>query len=102
MAIDEKKHTAKEMFEELGWEQVTNEESYIVYQRGRRMISFSYERRRNNQINPYDEEGDYISPISDEEYEYYEEGESEDYEEFDRMYPNYDDISVTLKNAEIT
>ncbi len=26
---------------------------------------------------------------------------TEDYEEFDRMYPNYDDISVTLKNGEI-
>lgn len=38
--IDEKKLSAKEMFEALGWEQVTNEESYIVYQRGRRMISF--------------------------------------------------------------
>ena len=47
------------------------------------IVPISAERRRNNQIDPYDEEGDYISPISDEEYEeYYEEGESEDYEEY--------------------
>ena len=46
------------------------------------IVPISAERRRNNQIDPYDEEGDYISPISDEEYEEYYEEESGDYEEY--------------------
>ena len=46
------------------------------------IVPISAERRRNNQIDPYDEEGDYISPIIDEEYEEYYEEESEDYEEY--------------------
>ncbi len=56
------------------------------------IVPISAERRRNNQINPYDDEGDYISPISDEEYEYYEEGESEDYEEYYKEHESKDYI----------
>ncbi|MCQ2961789.1 MAG: DUF3320 domain-containing protein [archaeon] len=62
------------------------------------IVPISAERRRNNQIDPYDEEGDYISPISDEEYEeYYEEGESEDYEEY---YDEHESKDYIEKEAE--
>ncbi len=57
------------------------------------IVPISAERRRNNQNNPYDEEGDYISPINDEEYEeYYKKGESEDYKAYYKEHESKDYI----------
>ena len=62
------------------------------------IVPISAEIRRNNQNNPYDEEGDYISPINDEEYdEYYEESESGDYEEY---YEEHESKDYIEKEAE--
>ena len=61
------------------------------------IVPISAERRRNNQNNPYDEDGDYISPINDEEYEEYYEEESEDYEEY---YEEHESKDYIEKEAE--
>ena len=72
------------------------------------IVPISAERRRNNQNNPHDEEGDYISPINVGEYDEYYEEESEDYEEYYEEHESKDYIeneaetprNNTLNNAE--
>ena len=62
------------------------------------IVPISAERRRNNQNDPYEEDGEYISPIDDEEYEEYYEEEPNDYEEFYKAHESEDYIEEKRGN----